>query len=932
MTQPILNFDAKAPFILVDGSSYLFRAFHAMPPLTNSKGHPTGAIYGVINMLGKLLEQYNSEKIAVIFDAKGKNFRHEMFADYKANRPPMPDELRVQIEPIHNIIKALGIPLLVIEGVEADDVMGTLAKQATAVKMDALLSTGDKDMAQLVNEHVSLINTMNNQLMTPTSVVEKFHVKPEQIIDYLALMGDSSDNIPGIPKCGPKTAVKWLAEFTTIDNIIENADKIKGKVGENLRANLTQLKLSQKLTTIRLDCDLPIELNSIKRSNPNMSQLANLFAEYDLKTWQQQVADGKIPFNKIKVSKAKVSKITKTQEQTPSFDNPNKLEQNKYVTILDWDTFHIWLQKLTKATLYALDTETTSLDTMQAKIVGLSFAVVENNKISAAYLPLTHDYEDAPVQLPIVEVLAKIKPILEDTAPKKIGQNLKYDWHVFKNHDIELQGIAFDTMLESYCYNSVATRHNMDDLALKYLNHNTIKFKDIAGVGKKQLTFNQIPLEQASPYAAEDAGITLQLHLALYPKLIAKEKPANIFKKLELPLLTVLAKTERNGVLIDRQMLADQSYKLGNTLLTLEEKAHNVVGEKFNLNSAKQLQVILFEKLEIPIIKKTPKGQPSTAEPVLSQLAEDGYEIPTLILEYRSLAKLKSTYTDALPKQIDANTGRVHTSYQQAVASTGRLSSTQPNLQNIPIRTEEGRKIRQAFIAPKGYKLVAADYSQIELRIMAHISNDNGLLTAFAEGKDIHSATAAEIFATTIEEVTIEQRRSAKAVNFGLIYGMSAFGLAKQLNVSRGLAQEYINLYFNRYPKVKEYMENTKLQAKEDGFVETIQGRRLYLPDINASNGMRRQYAERTAINAPMQGTAADIIKQAMLDIQDWIDSSALNIKLLMQVHDELVFEIADDDVKLAKQQIKTIMENAANLQVPLIVDIGQGNNWDEAH
>jgi len=928
ISAPILTFNEKAPFILVDGSSYLFRAFHSLPPLTNSEGHPTGAIFGVVNMVGKLLEQYQPERIAVVFDAKGKNFRHEMYAEYKSHRPPMPDELRVQIEPIKEIIAALGIPLLIIDGVEADDVMGTLAEQATQAKMTALLSTGDKDMAQLVNEHVSLINTMNDQLMTPDSVFEKFHVKPEQIIDYLALMGDSSDNIPGVPKCGPKTAVKWLDAYGTIENLIEHADEIKGKVGENLRNNLAQLRLSQQLTTIRLNCELPIALENIKRTSPNMAKLSTLLAEYDLRKWQGLVASGEVPFSKSTGKKAQSNTVIAGVEESVF----EKIATNGYETILDWSAFNTWLIKLEKATLYAIDTETTSLNTMQAKIVGLSFAVEEDDKISAAYLPLMHDYIDAPVQLPFDEVMAKLKPILEDKTPKKIGQNLKYDWHVFQNHGIELNGIAFDTMLESYCYNSVATRHNMDALALKYLNHSCISFKDIAGVGKKQLTFNQISLEQASPYAAEDADITLQLHLALLPKLSASEKPKAIFTDLEMPLLTVLAKTERNGVLIDKQMLADQSYELGNKLVALEEKAHAIAGEKFNLNSSKQLQVILFEKLKLPILKKTPKGAASTAEPVLVQLAEDGHEIPTLILEYRSLAKLKSTYTDSLPKQIDADTGRIHTSYQQAVAATGRLSSTEPNLQNIPIRSEEGRRIRQAFIAPEGYQLVAGDYSQIELRIMAHLSKDEGLLTAFAAGRDIHQATAAEIFNIALEEVTTDQRRSAKAVNFGLIYGMSAFGLAKQLKISRGLAQEYINLYFNRYPGVKTYMETTQAEAKETGFVETLQGRRLYLPDINAKNGMLRQYAERTAINAPMQGTAADIIKQAMIDMQNWLDETELDIKLLMQVHDELVFEIAEQDVEQAKAKIKQIMENAEKLSVPLIVELGQGINWDEAH
>ena len=934
-----LTFNDEAPFILVDGSSYLFRAFHAMPSLTNAEGHPTGAIYGVINMIGKLLKQYQPEKIAVVFDAKGKNFRHEMFGEYKANRPPMPDELRVQIEPIHQIVKALGLPLLVIDGIEADDVMGTLAEQATQAKMCTLLSTVDKDMAQLVNEHVSLINTMNGQLMTPESVLEKFHVKPEQIIDYLALVGDSSDNIPGIPKCGSKTAAKWLAEYETIDNLVEHAEQIKGKIGENLRANLEQLALSKELTTIRLNCELPIKLADIKRQEPDMEKLAELLATYGFKSWLTQVLKGEVPFSKKSakpIAKPTAKSTSKPSEQKniaqPAINHTDKLESAPYETILDWASFDKWLEQLESANLYAIDTETTSLDILQAKIVGLSFAVQKEQIIYAAYLPLTHDYEDAPVQLPINEVLAKLKPLLEDVTPKKVGQNLKYDWHIFQNYNINLNGIAFDTMLESYTLNSVATRHNMDDLALKYLNHATISFKEIAGTGKKQLTFNQIHLDTAAPYAAEDADITLQLHLALYPQLQQKAGPLTIFNEIELPLLPVLAQTERNGVLIDRQMLADQSYEISNKLTELEEKAHAIAGDKFNLNSSKQLQVVLFETLELPIIKKTPKGQASTAEPVLVQLAEDGYEMPTLILEYRSLAKLKSTYTDALPKQINSDTGRVHTSYQQAVASTGRLSSTNPNLQNIPVRSEEGRRIRQAFIANEGYLLMAADYSQIELRIMAHLSGDASLLDAFAKGEDIHKSTAAEIFNTPLNEVTSEQRRNAKAVNFGLIYGMSAFGLAKQLKINRSLAQEYINLYFKRYPGVQTYMETTKQNAQQNGYVETLMGRRLYLPNINARNGQLRQYAERTAINAPMQGTAADIIKVAMIQVQNWLDKSNINIKMIMQVHDELVFEVAEESIEQATAEVKQIMEAATELHVPLIVDIGQGKNWDEAH
>jgi len=936
------SFNPDSPFILVDGSSYLFRAFHAMPPLTNSKGQATGAIFGVINMLGKLIEQYQPEKMAVIFDAKGKTFRHEMYSEYKAHRPPMPDELRTQIEPIHEIVKALGLPLLVIDGVEADDVMGTFAQQATEAKHNTLISTGDKDLAQLVNEHVTLINTMNDSLSTPESVVEKFGVRPDQIIDYLALVGDSADNIPGIPKCGPKTAVKWLNSFGNIHNLVENAPMIGGKIGENLRNNLDQLALSKELTTIKLDCDLPVHLEDIQRKPADMQRLQELFAEYDLKNWLNQVMAGQVPFSKSTGAKAhsKTIQNKKANNTSPesSIESSSTIQAtvtaSHYETVFTQEDFEIWVKRIEKAELFAIDTETTSLNTLQAKIVGLCLAVKdpENAGNQACYIPLTHDYEDAPQQLDIDMVLKRLKPILEDPKVPKCGQNLKYDWHVLQNHGISLKGMQFDTMLESYSLNSVATRHNMDDLALKYLNHRTTHFEEIAGKGKKQLTFNQIEIETAAHYAAEDADITLQLHQTLWQQLEAEPTLKKVFTDIEMPLMPVLAHMERNGVLLDTDMLAIQSEEISKKLTDLEQKAHLIAGENFNLNSSKQLQVILFENLELPIIKKTPKGQPSTAEPVLAELAEQGHEMPTLILEYRSLAKLKSTYTDSLPKQVDVNTGRVHTSYMQAVASTGRLSSTEPNLQNIPIRSAEGRRIRQAFITRPGYKMVAADYSQIELRIMAHLSGDEGLLNAFAQGKDIHRATAAEIFGVSLEEVTTEQRRSAKAVNFGLIYGMSAFGLAKQLGVGRNLAQEYIDLYFSRYPGVLRYMQDTKEQAKETGFVETLLGRRLYLPDINARNGQLRQYAERTAINAPMQGTAADIIKTAMIQIEEWLPNCGFDMQMLMQVHDELVFEVAESEVDAVKLEIKRLMESALELKVPLIVEIGQGNNWDEAH
>lgn len=936
---PQIITNPESPFILVDGSSYLFRAFHAMPPLTTSKGQATGAIYGVINMLGKLLEKYQPEKMAVIFDAKGPTFRNEMYSEYKAHRPPMPDELRSQIEPIHEIVKALGVPLLVIDGVEADDVMGTFAHQATEAQHDTLISTGDKDLAQLVNEHVTLINTMTNTYSTPDYVKEKFGVRPDQMVDYLALVGDSADNIPGIPKCGPKTAVKWLTAFGNIDNLVANAPMIGGKIGEYLRDNLEQLALSRKLTKIKVDCDLPVHLEDIERHPADLARLQELFAEYELNTWLKQIQNGQVPFTKINGTHPLPAPLILKPEltdglTTTSIESPASSSTGLYETVYTLAQFDRWIERIEQAELFAIDTETTSLNTLQAKIVGVCLAVKNPNDDNnlACYIPLTHDYEGAPDQLELAMVLARLKPILENEKAAKCGQNLKYDWHVLQNHGITLKGMRFDTMIESYCLNSIATRHNMDDLALKYLNHRTIHFEDIAGKGKKQLTFNQIEIKIAAPYAAEDADITLQLHQTLWKQLEAEPSLKKVFTDIEMPLVPVLAHMERNGVLLDTQMLAKQSVEITHKLAELEQKAHLIAGEVFNLNSSKQLQVILFENLELPILKKTPKGQASTAEPVLAELAEQGHEMPILILEYRSLAKLKSTYTDSLPKQIDPETGRIHTSYMQAVASTGRLSSTEPNLQNIPIRSAEGRRIRQAFITRPGYTMVAADYSQIELRIMAHLSGDEGLLNAFAQGRDIHQATAAEIFGVPLEAVTTEQRRSAKAVNFGLIYGMSAFGLAKQLNVSRGLAQEYINLYFARYPGVLAYMESTKEQAKETGYVETLEGRRLYLPDINARNGQLRQYAERTAINAPMQGTAADIIKIAMIKMEAWLKTAPYDLMMLMQVHDELVFEVADQDLQGAKAEIKAIMESALTLKVPLIVEVGQGKNWDEAH
>lgn len=928
----------SAPVILIDGSSYLFRAFHALPPLTNAEGHPTGAIYGVTNMIGKLLETYDPQCVAVVFDAKGKTFRNDLYEDYKAHRPPMPDDLRVQIEPIHQIVAAMGLPLLVVEGVEADDVIGTLAARASQAEKETLISTGDKDMAQLVNEHVTLINTMNNSFSTPETVLEKFGVRPDQIIDYLALIGDSADNIPGVPKCGPKTAAKWLGEYETLENLVANAEQIKGKIGESLRAFLPELPLSKQLATIKTDCELPFALDGLKRQKPDTEKLKELFAEYGFKAWLSLLEEGKIPFS---AEAAAAGKPAKAPTRSGSVAapvagleiKPLALEVNPYETILSKSQLEAWISKLKSAEVFAFDTETDSLDAMQANLVGMSFALeTADGKIDACYLPLGHDYEGAPEQLDLQETLAQLKPILEAETPKKIGQNLKYDWHILMNYGIRVGGMAFDTMLESYVLNSTATRHNMDALADFYLHKSTHSFEEIAGKGKKQKTFNQIELEQAAVYAAEDADITLQLHKNLQQYLSAQPGLVSVFEKIEMPLLPVLAQMERDGILIDKQQLADQSHELSLAIDSLQQQAYELAGEEFNLNSPKQLQEILFDKLQLPVLKKTPKGAPSTAEPVLQEMADQGLLLPALIIEYRSLAKLKSTYTDALPKQINPQTGRVHTSYQQAVASTGRLSSTDPNLQNIPVRTKEGRKIREAFITRSGYSLVAADYSQIELRIMAHLSADPGLMAAFEQGLDVHKATAAEIFNEDLDKVTADQRRSAKAVNFGLIYGMSAFGLSKQLDIERGLAQNYIDRYFARYPGVKTYMSTTKEDAKQQGFVATLLGRRLHLPEINASNGILRQAAERLAINAPMQGSAADIIKLAMIEIAAWIKTSNLDVKMLMQVHDELVFEVKNEDLAAAIPEIKKRMEGVFELAVPLIVDIGTGENWNAAH
>jgi len=897
----------KPQLILVDGSSYLFRAFHAMPPLTNSSGQPTGAVYGVVNMLKSLLEEYQPQQVAMVFDAKGKTFRNDIYPEYKANRPPMPEDLRSQIAPLHEIIEAMGIPMIVHEGVEADDVIGTLAEQATAQNISVLISTGDKDMAQLVNQHVTLINTMSSTIMGPEGVVEKFGVKPEQIIDYLTLMGDTSDNVPGVPKVGPKTAVKWLDKFGSLGEIIARADEVGGKVGESLRNVLEQLPLSKELVTIRCDVALEKNVGELQATEPQWEQLQQLYRQMEFKRWLSELLG---------------------EESVSEEEAADELQTLEVETLFTQQQLDEWIEALTAAELFAIDTETTSLRAMEAELVGISFAIHAGR---AAYLPLAHRDLEAPEQLNREAVLEQLRPLLEDSVPKKVGQNLKYDATIFANHGIQLNGIAYDTMLESYVIDSTATRHDMDSLALKYLGHKNISYEEVAGKGKKQLRFDEVPIELAAPYAAEDAEVTLRLHQTLWPRLLEETEREQLFRDVEMPLLEVLGRIERNGVKVDVTMLQRQSQELAVKIEAIEKEAFGEAGDPFNLSSPKQIQEILYGKLELPVLKKTPKGQPSTAEPVLQELAQD-YRLPQLILEYRSMSKLKSTYTDKLPQEINARTGRIHTSYHQAVAVTGRLSSSDPNLQNIPIRTEEGRRIRQAFVADDGNLLLAADYSQIELRIMAHLSGDEGLLQAFRSGEDVHRATAAEVFGVEPESVTTEQRRSAKAINFGLIYGMSAFGLAKQLNTTRHVAQTYVDLYFERYPGVKQYMEQTQEQARQQGYVETLFGRRLYLPEINARNGQRRQYAERTAINAPMQGTAADIIKRAMIAVDRELSSNALDAKMIMQVHDELVFEVAADDLAALTELVQSQMEAAAVLDVPLIVDVGSGSNWDDAH
>ena len=889
--------------VLVDGSSYLYRAFHAMPSLTNSKGRPTGAAYGMTNMLKRLEAEVAPELAAVVFDAKGKTFRDDLYPEYKANRPPMPAELRAQIEPIHALVRALGFPVLEVGGVEADDVIGTLAERAKEAGLDVLVSTGDKDMAQLVDDHVTMVNTMDGAILDSAGVLAKFGVPPASIVDYLTLVGDAVDNVPGVPKVGPKTAVKWLAQYGTVEEVVARADEIKGKVGENLRASLAQIPLSKDLVTIRRSVDLDVGPLDLELLEPDAEALRTLYGELEFKTWLGELLD-------------------------EHGDAPSEAPAAVYETVFNEAALDAWIERLGSADTFAFDTETTSLDYMRADLVGVSFAVEPGH---AAYVPFGHDYPGAPDQLSRDLVLGKLRPLLESERPAKVGQNLKYDMSVLARAGFALAGVAFDTMLESYVLDSTATRHDMDSLALKYLGHRTIHYEDIAGKGAKQLSFNQIPIESAGPYAAEDADITLRLHQTLRPRLEAHPSLATLCDTVEVPLVPVLSRVERNGVRIDVRRLNQQSAELAERMREIEGSAHACAGGPFNLGSAKQIQSILFDRLGLPVLAKTPKGQPSTAESVLQELAFD-HELPKLILEHRAMSKLKSTYTDALPACVNPDTGRVHTSYHQAVASTGRLSSSDPNLQNIPVRTHEGRRIRQAFIADPGFTMIAADYSQIELRIMAHLSGDAGLLAAFASGADIHRATAAEVFAGGAGEVTDEQRRSAKAINFGLIYGMSAFGLARQLGIERGEAQSYVELYFSRYPGVKAFMDSTRESARERGYVETVFGRRLYLPEIRSSNIHRRQYAERTAINAPMQGTAADIIKRAMLSLDAWIAESAAPVRMIMQVHDELVFEVAEEAVGDVAPIIRERMCGAAQLSVPLVVDVGQGDNWDEAH
>jgi len=949
----------RPDLVLIDGSSYLYRAFHALPPLTNSAGQPTGAVHGVLSMLLKFLREFEPPHIAVVFDAPGKTFRDELFAEYKAHRPPMPDDLRAQTEPLLEAVEALGLPVLRIGGVEADDVIGTLACRAASAGQQVLISTGDKDMAQLVNEHITLVNTMSNTVLDRAGVKAKFDVFPEQIIDYLALVGDSSDNIPGIDKVGPKTAAKWLNKYSTLDALLANAAEVEGKVGDNLRAGVATLALSRQLATISCDLDLPLDEAGLVRRAAEIPRLRALYRRLELRSLLQQLEASSAaasPMAAAPSSPAATAGATDSaaaaaalpvasqpagsaapKDATALIDLPLPADPaaaalasvpRRYETVMDWQTLSRWIEALRAADLFAFDTETSSLDYMRTRIVGLSFCIEPGH---AAYVPLAHDYAGAPAQLDRARVLEALRPLLEDPDHGKVGQHLKFDIHVLENHGVHLKGQRYDTMLESYVLNSTATRHDMDSMAAHLLGIRTIHFEDVAGKGAKQISFNQVSVDQAAQYAAEDADVTLRLHRVLWPRLEQVPALAQVYQQIEQPLVPVLQRMERHGVLIDRAMLHAQSGEIALRLREIEALAHSEAGASFNLESPKQLQQILFERLGLPVRRKTPSGTPSTAEDVLEELATD-YPLPRLILEYRGLAKLRSTYTERLPEQINPDTGRVHTSYHQAVAATGRLSSTDPNLQNIPIRSPEGRRIRQAFIAAPGQRLLAADYSQIELRIMAHLSGDEGLLRAFAEDRDIHQATAAEVFGVALDQVSADQRRSAKAINFGLIYGMSAFGLARQLGVARGAAQSYVDLYFARYPGVRRYMDATREQARRDGYVETVFGRRLYLPEIRSRNRQLQQYAERSAINAPMQGTAADIIKRAMITIDDWCQRPEVPAKLLMQVHDELVLEVAEDFLEQAAREVSARMSGGAQLAVPLKVEVGSGLNWDQAH
>ncbi len=918
------------PVILVDGSAYLYRAFHALrvDSFSTSSGQPTNAIYGVVNMLRKLVADYRPQIMAVVFDASGKTFRDDIYADYKANRAAMPDDMRSQIKPLHALVQAMGMPLVIIDGVEADDVIGTLAVQASAAGLDTVISTGDKDMAQLVDEHVTLVNTMSNTVMDVAGVREKFGVEPGQIIDYLALVGDASDNIPGVPSCGPKTAAKWLATHGDLATVMANADEVKGKIGEKLRESLEHLPMSQDLARIRLDVGLPQPIEALTLAAPDVAALCTLYDQLEFRSWRRELDDGSSPLLRESAGEPDAKASAAGAVDAAGLAAARDGIETAYDIVLTDEHLGQWVERLEAAELFAFDTETTSLDYRQARVVGLSFAVEPG---SAAYVPLMHDYEGAPAQLDREAVLERLRPLLEGNGKTIVGQHLKYDANVLRNHGIELSNIAHDTMLESYVLDATATRHDMDSLAKKYLGVNTVHFEDIAGKGKKQLTFNQIDVDTAGHYAAEDADITLRLHQHLWPKLEAVPSLAKLYSDIEIPLLSVLSHIEYDGVRIDADMLSKQGEKISLKVEEVKADAYADAGREFNLGSPKQIQEIFFDEKQFPIIRKTPKGQPSTAEDVLEQLAVD-YPLPKLILQHRSLTKLMSTYIDKLPRQIDAGSGRVHTSYNQAIASTGRLSSTDPNLQNIPVRTEEGRRIREAFVAADGYRLVAADYSQIELRIMAHLSGDKGLVSAFEQGLDVHRATASEVFGVDLADVDGDQRRSAKAINFGLIYGMSAFGLARQLDIPRGEAQEYIDLYFSRYPGVKHYMDETRSQAKTRGYVETVYGRRLYLPDINARNAQMRNYAERTAINAPMQGTAADIIKRAMITVHGWLQEEAIDARIIMQVHDELVLEAKAGQAEKYGRQVQRLMIEAATLDVPLEVDVGIGNSWEEAH